>query len=88
VTLSDAGKLGTEHMVSETSDLHRVIVVGGGAGGLELVTRLGSLQTGRRACAYRKSNPAILMVQSAQDRAADDIPGPLNAARGRGILVQ
>src|SRR6476619_2082957 len=40
--LSDAGKLGTEHMVSETSDLHRVIVVGGGAGGLELVTRLGS----------------------------------------------
>ena len=28
------------------------------------------------------------MVQSAQDRAADDIPGPLNAARDRGILVQ
>jgi len=28
------------------------------------------------------------MVQSAHDRAADDIPGPLNAARGRGILVQ
>ena len=40
------------------------------------------------ACAYRKSNPAILMVQSAQDRAADDIPGPLNAAMDRGILVQ
>jgi hypothetical protein len=39
-------------------------------------------------CAYRKSNPAILMVQSAQDRAADDIPGPLNAAMDRGILVQ
>ncbi|WP_334395231.1 3'-5' exonuclease [Bradyrhizobium sp. AZCC 2289] len=38
--------------------------------------------------AYRKSHPAILMVQSAQDRAADDIPGPLNAARDRGILVQ
>jgi hypothetical protein len=38
-------------------------------------------------CAYRKSNPAILMVQSAQDRAADDIPGPLNAAMDRGILV-
>jgi hypothetical protein len=35
-----------------------------------------------------KSNPAILMVQSAQDRATDDIPGPLNAARDRGILVQ
>jgi hypothetical protein len=41
-----------------------------------------------RGCAYRKSNPAILMVQSAQDRAADDIPGPLNAAMDRGILVQ
>jgi hypothetical protein len=40
------------------------------------------------ACAYRKSNPAILMVQSAQDRAADDIPGPLNAAMDGGILVQ
>jgi hypothetical protein len=39
-------------------------------------------------CAYRKSTPAILMVQSAQDRAADDIPGPLNAALGRGILIQ
>ena len=38
--------------------------------------------------AYRKSHPAILMVHSAQDRAADDIPGPLNAARDRGILVQ
>ena len=39
-------------------------------------------------CAYRKSNPAILMVQSAQDRAADDIPVPLNAAMDGGILVQ
>ena len=28
-------------MVSESADLHRVVVVGGGAGGLELVTRLG-----------------------------------------------
>jgi NADH:ubiquinone reductase (H+-translocating) len=42
VTLSDAGKLGAEHMVSETPNLHHVIVVGGGAGGLELVTRLGN----------------------------------------------
>jgi hypothetical protein len=41
-----------------------------------------------KPCAYRKSNPAILMVQSAQDRAADDIPGPLNAAMDGGILVQ
>jgi hypothetical protein len=30
-------------------------------------------------CGYRKSHPAVLMVQSAKDRAADDIPGPLNA---------
>jgi NADH:ubiquinone reductase (H+-translocating) len=28
-------------MVSESADLHRIVVVGGGAGGLELVTRLG-----------------------------------------------
>ena len=28
-----------------------------------------------RACAYRKSDPAILMVQSAQDRAADNASG-------------
>ena len=34
-----------------------------------------------------KSYPAILMVQSSQDRAADDSRGPLNAARDRGILV-
>ena len=40
------------------------------------------------ACACRKSYPAILMVQFTQNRAADDIPGPLNAARDRGILVQ
>ena len=42
MTLADAGERGTQHMVSETPDLHRVIVVGGGAGGLELVTRLGN----------------------------------------------
>jgi hypothetical protein len=27
------------------------------------------------------------MVQSAQDGAADDIPGPLNVTRDRGILI-
>ena len=37
-----AGERGTQNMASETSDLHRIIVVGGGAGGLELVTRLGN----------------------------------------------
>jgi hypothetical protein len=39
-------------------------------------------------CAYRKANPGILVVQSAKDRAADNIPGPLGAARDRGILAQ
>jgi NADH:quinone reductase (non-electrogenic) len=34
-------------MSSESSDLHRIVVVGGGAGGLELVTRLGD-KLGRR----------------------------------------
>jgi hypothetical protein len=29
-------------------------------------------------CAYRKSNPAILMMQSAQDRTADNAPGCLD----------
>jgi NADH:ubiquinone reductase (H+-translocating) len=28
-------------MASKRSDLHRIVVVGGGAGGLELVTRVG-----------------------------------------------
>jgi NADH:quinone reductase (non-electrogenic) len=37
-------------MTSESSDLHRIIVVGGGAGGLELVTRLGD-KLGRRKVA-------------------------------------
>jgi hypothetical protein len=39
-------------------------------------------------CPYRKLNPGILMVETAQDRPANDIPGPLGAARDRGILVQ
>ena len=34
-------------MASECADLHRIVVVGGGAGGLELVTRLGDT-LGRR----------------------------------------
>ena len=39
-------------------------------------------------CPYRKSNPGILMMETAEDRAADNIPGPLGAARDRRILVQ
>src|SRR5271166_1258777 len=34
-------------MAGESADLHRIVVVGGGAGGLELVTRLGDT-LGRR----------------------------------------
>src|SRR5512138_2419274 len=37
--------------VTEGSDLHRIVVVGGGAGGLELVTRLGN-RLGRRGKAH------------------------------------
>ena len=37
-----AGERGTQNMASETSDLHRIVIVGGGAGGLELATRLGN----------------------------------------------
>jgi hypothetical protein len=34
----------------------------------------------RVACPYRKSNPAILMVQSAQDRMADNASSCLGGA--------
>jgi NADH dehydrogenase FAD-containing subunit len=37
-------------MASKRSDLHRIVVVGGGAGGLELVTRVGD-KLGRRKLA-------------------------------------
>jgi hypothetical protein len=36
--------------------------------------------TPRDPCAYRKSNPGILMVQSAQDRMADNASGCLGGA--------
>ena len=37
-------------------------------------------------CACRKSNPNILMMQSAQNRTAKNVSGPLNGARERRIL--
>jgi hypothetical protein len=37
---------------------------------------------------YTRATSSESAVQSAQDRAADDIPGPLNAAMDRCILVQ
>jgi putative transposase len=42
----------------------------------------------REACACRKSNPDILVVQSAQDRTAKNVSSALNGARCRRILVQ
>ena len=40
------------------------------------------------ACACRKSNPNILVVQPAQDRAAKNGPGQFDGARDRRILLQ
>jgi hypothetical protein len=43
---------------------------------------------GRITCACRKSNPNILVVQPAQDRAAKNGPGQFDGARDRRILLQ
>jgi hypothetical protein len=43
---------------------------------------------GTVSCAYRKSNPNILVVQPAQDRAAKNGPGQFDGARDRRILLQ
>ena len=59
-------------MASESADLHRVVVVGGGAGGLELVTRLGDTLGRREAGGYH----ADRQVSYSSVEAA--------AARGRG----
>jgi hypothetical protein len=53
-----------------------------------LSTRVTTVMTRRTRCACRKSNPDILMVQSAQHWPAENVPGPLNGARGRRVLVQ
>ena len=50
-----------------------------------------STPEGRRrqaACACRKSNPDILVVQPAENWAAKNVPGPLDGARDRRILLQ
>jgi hypothetical protein len=39
-------------------------------------------------CACRKSNPDILVVQPAENWAAKNVPGPLDGARDRRILLQ
>ena len=43
---------------------------------------------GTIAFAYGKSNPDVLMVQSAQDRQAENAANSLNTARNRRILAQ
>src|SRR5258705_13278004 len=40
------------------------------------------------ACACRKSNPDILVVQPAENWAAKNVPGPLDGARDWRILLQ
>jgi putative ABC transport system substrate-binding protein len=40
------------------------------------------------ACACRKSNPDILVVQPAENWAAKNVPGPLGGTRDRRILLQ
>jgi len=39
-------------------------------------------------CACRKSNPDILVVQPAENRAAKNVPGPLDRAQDPPILLQ
>ena len=41
-----------------------------------------------QGCVCRKSNPNILVVQPAQDRAAKNGPGQFDGARDRRILLQ
>jgi hypothetical protein len=47
-----------------------------------------ALRTASHACACRKLNPNILVVQPAQDRAAKNGPGQFDGARDRRILLQ
>jgi hypothetical protein len=42
----------------------------------------------KHRCACRKSNPDILVVQPAENWAAKNVPGPLDDARDRRILLQ
>jgi hypothetical protein len=66
-----------------------------GDGRVEKLARRGSEVGPGRArglfvasCAYRKSHPAILMVQSAQDRTTDNASRGFGGARYRRVLVQ
>ena len=54
----------------------------------KLVERDEPFEVRDSACACRKSNPNILVVQPAQDRAAKNGPGQFDGARDRRILLQ
>jgi hypothetical protein len=41
-----------------------------------------------KGCAYRKSSPSILMMQSAQDWATKNVPDAVDGARDRCIFLQ
>jgi hypothetical protein len=43
---------------------------------------------GKTGCAYRKSSPSILVMQSIQDRTAQNAPRGLGGTRYRRVLVQ
>ena len=53
-----------------------------------IVHRLIARQIRRAPCVYRKSNPRVVMVKSAQDGARTDHTGALYRARDWRILVQ
>jgi hypothetical protein len=45
------------------------------------VQKQGYYMRKNKTCAYRKSNPDIFVMQSAEDRAAKNTPCPLHGAR-------
>jgi hypothetical protein len=60
----------------------------GNVGLMQAVERFEPEKGFRFACACRKSNPDILVVQPAENWAAKNVPGPLDGARDRRILLQ
>ena len=54
-------------------------------GGKDVFVHISAVE---RACACRKSNPAILVMQSAQDWATKNVSGAIDGARDRRIFVQ
>ena len=58
------------------------------AGGFGGPTAISATGAGRLGCACRKLNPAILVMQSAQDWATKNVPGAIDGARDRRIFLQ